>query len=64
MAKKQYYPQLVHILLAVCAYIAKYRPQLTKFLTTAFGEEAVAAMDAVVVACEAFTAIVTLTENP
>lgn len=61
---KKYYPQLVKILLTVCKYISRYRPQLEKALTETFGSSAVVALNAVVTACEAFTTIVTLSENP
>jgi hypothetical protein len=64
MASRLYYPTLVRILHKVCLYIVRYRTQLESALTDAFGEGAVTALNAVVVACEAFTAIVELTENP
>lgn len=63
MAKKTYYPSIVRFLRALCTYIARYRTQLEKYLTAEFGASAVTALNAIVVACEAFLAIVTLTEN-
>lgn len=64
MAKRTYYPTLVFILRKVCVYIVRYKPQLEEALTDAFGSGAVTALNAVMAACEAFTAIVELTENP
>lgn len=64
MASRLYYPRLVILLLTVCKYIARYRPQIEKALQANFGAGAVTALDAVMVACEAFTSIVELEENP
>lgn len=64
MAVKLYYPTLVKVLKQTCIYIVRYRTQLEKSLTENFGAGAVVALNAVVAACDAFTAIVELTENP
>jgi len=64
MAKRVYYPTLVRILHKVCVYIVRYRMQLEEALMENFGAGAITALNAVVAACEAFTSIVELTENP
>jgi hypothetical protein len=64
MAVKLYYPTLVAVLRGVCIYIQRYKPQLERALQENFGEEAVLAMGAVMVACETFTGIVEITPNP
>lgn len=64
MAARTYLPTLVRTLKSVCVYITRYRSQITSFLRTRYGENAVIALDAVMVACDAFTALVELDVNP
>lgn len=54
MASKSYLPTLVFILRRACKYISKYRDTMIDFLPTG-GQ---AALDAVVLACEAFIILV------
>lgn len=53
MALRTYLPTLLAILRLLCKYIATHRDRILRFL----GEENVAALDAVVTACEALEAI-------
>lgn len=57
---RTYIPTLVRILQGVCLYITRYRKQLDSFLGS---PEKKAALDAVALACEAFTALVDIPEG-
>lgn len=54
MARKTYVPTLVWLLHRVCVYIARYRSVIVEYLP----EGGSAALDAVLLACEAFMALV------
>lgn len=54
MSKRTYVPTLVYWLHRVCVYITRYRAQLRAFLT----DDQEILLDAVLAACEAFTAAV------
>ena len=64
MASRKYYPTLVRLLRRVCIFIAKYRMQLESILQQEFGSGAVAALAAVMAACEQFVAQVEIEVNP
>lgn len=53
MALRTMLPKLLFILRLLCGYIGKHRERIERFI----GEENVAALDAVVTACEALEAI-------
>lgn len=57
---RTYIGKLLALLHALCVYIVRYRATLNKFLTP--DQEVL--LDAVVLACEAFTAAVEIIENP
>lgn len=54
MARKTYIPFLVNLLRRVCVYITKYKSTLVTFLP----EGGEAALDAIVLACDVFMALV------
>lgn len=54
MASKTYIPTLVRILRRACIYISNYRNTIISFLP----EGGAAALDAIVLACDAFIALV------
>jgi len=53
MALRTYLPKLLFILRLLCGYIGRNRERIEHFI----GEENIAALDAVVTACEALEAI-------
>lgn len=53
MSVRTYLPKLLLILRLLCGYISRYRERIETFI----GPENVAALDAVVAACEAMEAI-------
>ena len=56
MAKKTYLPKLVALLHTICRYIVRYRPTIDQFLDA----QGKTLLNAVVAACEAFTAYVVI----
>lgn len=54
MAGRTYLPTIVHLLHKLCVYIARYRMAIIQYLP----EGGEAKLDAIVLACEAFMAIV------
>lgn len=54
MAKKTYIPFLVALLRRACVYITKYKTVLVRYLP----EGGEAALDAIVLACDVFMALV------
>jgi len=63
MATKTYIPTVIKILRTLCVYIVRYRPQLEKSLLSGFGAGAVTALNAVVIACDAFLELVSIPEG-
>lgn len=53
MASRGYWPSLVTMLRRVCTYIARYRQTIIDKL----GDDAAAALDAIVLACDVFIAL-------
>lgn len=60
MGSRTYLPTLVSMLRAVCRYIVRNRETLDRFLVT---DDKRLLLDAVVVACDAFTSAVTIPEG-
>lgn len=64
MASRLYYPTLSDIITKMCLYITRYSPQLHSIIQEQFGDEGVAALDAVEAACHLWRAVIEVPINP